>query len=60
MEVLHNEDEMVFLYQLIEGHANYSYANYISAQAGLPEELLTRGKQVKAENNNNTNIVVSV
>ncbi|XP_071799824.1 mutS protein homolog 5-like isoform X1 [Asterias amurensis] len=46
MEVLHNEDEMVFLYQLIEGHANYSYANYISAQAGLPEELLTRGKQV--------------
>ncbi|XP_038048492.1 mutS protein homolog 5-like isoform X2 [Patiria miniata] len=46
MEVLQNGDEMVFLYQLIEGHADHSYASHIAAQAGLPEELLKRGKQL--------------
>ncbi|XP_022087928.1 mutS protein homolog 5-like isoform X2 [Acanthaster planci] len=46
MEVLHSGDEMVFLYQLIEGHTELSYASHISAQAGLPDELLKRGNRV--------------
>nr|XP_054764857.1 mutS protein homolog 5-like [Lytechinus pictus] len=46
MEVLENEGELVFLYQLIDGHANYSHASHIALTAGLPDELVKRGIQV--------------
>ncbi|XP_071511736.1 mutS protein homolog 5-like, partial [Diadema antillarum] len=46
MDVLENEGELVFLYQLTNGHANYSHAGHIALTAGLPEELVNRGKQV--------------
>lgn len=46
MEVLQNDSEMVFLYQLVEGRATYSYASHISSMAGLPDEIVNRGKQV--------------
>ena len=46
MEVLENEGELVFLYQLTDGHANYSHASHIALTAGLPEELVKRGTQV--------------
>lgn len=46
MEVLQNGTEMVFLYQLTDGQADYSYASHISSMAGLPDEIIERGQQV--------------
>ncbi|XP_030852614.1 mutS protein homolog 5-like [Strongylocentrotus purpuratus] len=46
MEVLENDGELVFLYELTDGHANYSHASHIALTAGLPEELVKRGTKV--------------
>ena len=48
MEVLHEGEELVFLYQLIEGATNSSYACHIAALAGLPAEITNRGSEVCA------------
>ncbi|XP_072019479.1 mutS protein homolog 5-like [Amphiura filiformis] len=46
MEVLQNGEETVFLYQLKEGHASCSQACHVASLAGLPEEIVARGKLV--------------
>lgn len=46
MEVLRDENELVFLYQLVNGHSNSSLACHIASIAGLPQELVDRGNEV--------------
>ncbi|KAL5016536.1 hypothetical protein ScPMuIL_006125 [Solemya velum] len=46
METLHDGEELVFLYQLVEGHTNSSYASHIASQVGLPREIIKRGIEV--------------
>ncbi|KAL4235524.1 MutS protein 5 [Mactra antiquata] len=46
LETLHNGEELVFLYQLIEGHTSSSYACHVASQAGLPDHIVKRGIQV--------------
>lgn len=46
MDFLRDGDELVFLYQLVEGVTNSSYACYIASQAELPADIVTRGKEV--------------
>ncbi|XP_047590536.1 mutS protein homolog 5 isoform X4 [Lutra lutra] len=46
METCEDGDELVFFYQVCEGIAKSSHASHTAAQAGLPDQLLTRGKEV--------------
>lgn len=46
MDSLTEEGELLFLYQLVEGHARSSYASHVALQAGLPQEIVQRGKEV--------------
>ena len=46
METLQDRGELVFLYQLVPGHSDTSYACHIASMAGLPTELLQRAAQV--------------
>ncbi|XP_013398574.1 mutS protein homolog 5 [Lingula anatina] len=46
MDIVQNETELVFLYQLIDGSTNCSQACHIAAQAGLPKEIVSRGLEV--------------
>ncbi|GAB1600156.1 mutS protein homolog 5 [Argonauta hians] len=46
METLSNKDEVVFLYQIIKGYSDFSFANETALQAGLPMEIVDRGKQI--------------
>ena len=46
MEVLQDGAELVFLYQLIEGSLNTSYACHIAQLVGLPTEIVKRGEEV--------------
>ncbi|XP_012509154.1 PREDICTED: mutS protein homolog 5 isoform X2 [Propithecus coquereli] len=46
METCEDGNDLVFLYQVCEGVANASHASYTAAQAGLPEKLIARGKEV--------------
>ncbi|XP_032703187.1 mutS protein homolog 5 isoform X2 [Lontra canadensis] len=46
METCEDGDELVFFYQVCEGIAKASHASHTAAQAGLPDQLLTRGKEV--------------
>ncbi|KAJ8305871.1 hypothetical protein KUTeg_016416, partial [Tegillarca granosa] len=46
METIHDGDELLFLYQLIEGQTSSSYASHIASQAGLPQEIVKRGTEV--------------
>ncbi|XP_046326670.2 mutS protein homolog 5-like [Haliotis rufescens] len=48
LDTLHNGEELVFLYQIVEGHTTSSYASHIAAQAGLPQDVVNRGTQVSA------------
>ncbi|XP_035829807.1 mutS protein homolog 5 [Aplysia californica] len=48
MDTVMNGAELVFLYQLKEGHATSSYACNIAALVGIPEHVIRRGKQVSA------------
>lgn len=46
METLHDGEELVFLYQLVDGHTSSSYASHIASQVGLPQEIIKRGTEV--------------
>lgn len=46
MDSLTEEGELLFLYQLVEGYARSSYASHVALQAGLPQEIVKRGKEV--------------
>ncbi|KAL3869764.1 hypothetical protein ACJMK2_042401 [Sinanodonta woodiana] len=46
LESLHSGEELVFLYQLVEGYTSSSYASHIAALAGLPKEIVQRGSAV--------------
>ncbi|XP_066862543.1 mutS protein homolog 5 isoform X3 [Kogia breviceps] len=46
METCEDGNDLVFFYQVCEGVANASHASHTAAQAGLPEKLVTRGKEV--------------
>ncbi|CAG5115808.1 unnamed protein product, partial [Candidula unifasciata] len=41
-----NGEELVFLYQMKEGHTSSSYAFNIALQVGLPPAIVKRGKEV--------------
>ncbi|KXJ15947.1 MutS protein-like 5 [Exaiptasia diaphana] len=45
-EVMQDGEELVFLYQLVEGHANCSYACHIAQLAGVPADLVKRSAEV--------------
>lgn len=47
MDSLTEEGELLFLYQLVEGHAKSSYASHVALQAGLPEKIIQRGVEVQ-------------
>lgn len=51
MEVLRDENELVFLYQLVNGHSNSSLAAHTASIAGLPQELIERGNEVSSNDN---------
>ncbi|XP_029639779.1 mutS protein homolog 5-like isoform X1 [Octopus sinensis] len=46
METLTNKDEVVFLYQITKGFSDCSFANETALQAGLPVEIVERGKTI--------------
>ena len=46
MEVLRDDNELVFLYQLVKGHSNNSLACHITSIAALPQQLIERGNEV--------------
>lgn len=48
METLSNKDEVVFLYQITKGFSDCSFANETALQAGLPVEIVERGKMVSS------------
>lgn len=39
-------DDLVFLYQLTEGVASCSFAAYIALLAGVPKNIVVRGREV--------------
>lgn len=39
-------EELVFLYQLVDGCATCSHACHVAALAGLPQEIISRGREV--------------
>ena len=47
MQVMQEEEELVFLYQLIDGYADSSFACHIASLAGVPSELIKRAHQVR-------------
>lgn len=49
METCEDGDDLVFFYQVCEGIANASHASYTAAQAGLPGNLIARGKEVRSK-----------
>jgi DNA mismatch repair protein MSH5 len=50
MEVMHHNDDLVFLHQLKDGHTSSSYASHIAAVANVPTELIKRGHEVLIHN----------
>ncbi|XP_057555637.1 mutS protein homolog 5 isoform X2 [Hippopotamus amphibius kiboko] len=46
METCEDGNDLVFFYQVCEGVANASHASHTATQAGLPEKLIARGKEV--------------
>lgn len=46
METMQNGDELVFLYQLVDGYTNTSYACHIAALAGISSDIVQRGHEV--------------
>lgn len=43
---MQNGAELVFLYQLIDGYTNTSYACHIASLAGISSDLVKRGNEV--------------
>lgn len=46
MQVIQEDEELVFLYQLVDGQADSSFACHIASLAGVPNELIKRAYQV--------------
>ena len=46
MQVIQEDEELVFLYQLVDGQADSSFACHIASLAGVPNELIKRAHQV--------------
>lgn len=46
METCEDGNDLVFFYQLCQGVASATYASHTAAQAGLPDPLIARGKEV--------------
>ncbi|XP_022783288.1 mutS protein homolog 5-like isoform X2 [Stylophora pistillata] len=46
MQVMEEDEDIAFLYHLIDGYAESSLACHIASLAGLPHELLKRAQQV--------------
>lgn len=49
METCEDGNDLVFFYQVCKGVASASHASHTAAQAGLPETLIARGKEVRYE-----------
>ena len=47
MEVLQDGEELVFLYQLVAGKTDTSYACHIAAMMGVALELVQRGQRCR-------------
>lgn len=43
---MQNGDELVFLYQLVDGYTNTSYACHIASLAGISSDIVQRGHEV--------------
>ena len=54
MQVMEENEDIAFLYHLVEGYAESSLACHIASLAGLPDELIKRAHQVCA----NTSLLV--
>ena len=46
MDTLNENGELIFLYQLTQGHSDTSYACHIAANVGLPQSIIKRGALV--------------
>lgn len=46
METLREGDELIFLYQLVPGLSDISYACHIAAGVGLPANMVQRAAEV--------------
>ncbi len=46
MDTLQDKDELVFLYQLVQGSTSTSYACQVAAAMGIPPKVIARGTQV--------------
>ena len=44
METQGERDELVFLYQLVQGQSDTSYAYHTATTAGIPAEIVQRGQ----------------
>ena len=43
------DDELVFLYQLVDGSANFSHALQVAGRMGLPAKTLERAADVSSQ-----------
>ncbi len=49
MDVLSDDEgNLVFLYQLVDGSTNTSFACHVASVAGIPRAVVARGKAVRA------------
>ena len=48
METQREGDELVFLYQLVQGQSDTSYACHTATTAGIPAEIVQRGAKVSS------------
>uniref|UniRef100_V5GU05 Putative mismatch repair atpase msh5 muts family n=1 Tax=Ixodes ricinus TaxID=34613 RepID=V5GU05_IXORI len=55
---LHHHGEMVYLYQLIEGHARGSYAGLVGLSAGVARDVIQRQQQILRSHSANSSIGV--
>ncbi|ESO92536.1 hypothetical protein LOTGIDRAFT_233005 [Lottia gigantea] len=46
LDTLHNGEDLVFLYQVVNGTTSSSYASHVASKVGLPEALVKRGIEV--------------
>jgi len=46
MDVIEDNGDLVFLYQLVDGSTSTSFALQTGLQAGLPQEVLDRATEV--------------
>lgn len=46
MDVLYEDENLIYLYQLIEGKADGSYAHHVATLAGIPSKLISRGIEI--------------